>query len=193
MQLIRQSQLKAYLKTKNANWFKTTIAFATISAIVIITIPETEYPLNIIRTILSIIFVFFLPGYALIKMLIPEKVQLKENGENLDKIERAVLSFCLSITLTSMIGLLLNYAPWGIRLIPVTLVLFVLVITFLVVALIKEYSENSNRPNDPCIPPKNVAIQATNYRFFLKKTKTSEIIQTEILSDFSKNQYHPKR
>lgn len=64
------------------------------------------------RIILGLIFILFLPGYALIAALFPSR-------ESIDWIERIALSFGLSIAVTPLIGLLLNYTPWGIRLEPI--------------------------------------------------------------------------
>ena len=51
--------------------------------------------------------------------------------EDLDGIERIALSFGLSIAVTPLLGLILNYTPWGIRLYPIllTLSLFVMAMT----------------------------------------------------------------
>ncbi|KKH99284.1 hypothetical protein EO95_17085 [Methanosarcina sp. 1.H.T.1A.1] len=71
-------------------------------------------PLNgiFLRTALGLPMVLFLPGYALIAALFPAK-------KDLDGIERTALSFGLSIAIVPLIGLGLNYTPWGIRLIPI--------------------------------------------------------------------------
>jgi uncharacterized membrane protein len=68
--------------------------------------------------------VLFVPGYALIAALFPGKADL-------DGIERLALSFGLSIAVVPLIGLALNYTPWGIRLDPIltSLVLFTLAMT----------------------------------------------------------------
>ncbi len=58
--------------------------------------------------------VLFVPGYALIAALFPNK-------SDLDGIERLALSFGLSIAVVPLIGLGLNYTPWGIRLTPVVI------------------------------------------------------------------------
>ena len=69
-----------------------------------------------IRIILGLLFVLFLPGYSLIAALFPKK-------KDLDTIERLALSFGLSIAITPLIGLLLNYTPFGIRLTPITYII----------------------------------------------------------------------
>ncbi|VVB94990.1 Uncharacterised protein [uncultured archaeon] len=74
------------------------------------------YPLNAtpVRTILGILMVLFIPGYALIAALFPKK-------NDIDGIERLALSFGLSIAVVPLIGLGLNFTPFGIRLVPVLL------------------------------------------------------------------------
>jgi len=64
------------------------------------------------RNILGLPLVLFLPGYALIAALFPAK-------SDLDGIERVALSFGLSIAVVPLIGLGLNYTPWGIRTLPI--------------------------------------------------------------------------
>jgi len=79
-----------------------------------------------VRNILGLPLVLFLPGYALIAALFPAK-------SDLDRIERTALSFGLSIAVVPLIGLGLNYTPWGIRLLPILISLSVF--TFLMCGL----------------------------------------------------------
>jgi len=72
----------------------------------------TLTPLKTLRIILGLPFILFFPGYTLIYALFPKKTQL-------DIIERIALSFGLSIAVVPLIGLILNYTPWGIRLYPI--------------------------------------------------------------------------
>ena len=69
-------------------------------------------PDNAVRQVLGLIFVLFLPGYAATAALFPENDQI-------DGIERVALSFGLSIAIVPLIGLALNFTPWGIRLDPI--------------------------------------------------------------------------
>ncbi|MDD1718651.1 MAG: DUF1616 domain-containing protein [Methanoregulaceae archaeon] len=77
-----------------------------------------------LRVVLALPVVLFIPGYTLVAALFPGK-------EEIDGIERLALSFGLSIAVSPLIGLLLNYTPWGIRLDPivVSLVAFSAVMT----------------------------------------------------------------
>jgi uncharacterized membrane protein len=73
---------------------------------------------SMLRNILGLPLVLFLPGYALIAALFPAQ-------SDLDGIERTALSFGLSIAVVPLIGLGLNYTPWGIRLLPILISLSV--------------------------------------------------------------------
>ncbi len=84
----------------------TACALATVA--VVLLVPS----LGPIRIVLGLPFVLLLPGYVLVAALYPRK-------EDLDSIERAALSFGLSIAIVPLIGLALNYSPWGIRLNPI--------------------------------------------------------------------------
>ncbi|MEZ0320052.1 MAG: DUF1616 domain-containing protein [Pyrobaculum sp.] len=65
-----------------------------------------------IRYILGAFYVLFLPGYAVVEALYPR-------GDELTPLERLALSIGLSLAVVPLIGLVLNYSPWGIRLLPV--------------------------------------------------------------------------
>ena len=63
---------------------------------------------------------------------------VKTTSENMDTIEHIALSFGMSLALVLIVGLILNYTPWGIRLTPITLSLLVLTIVFVTVAVLRE-------------------------------------------------------
>lgn len=69
-------------------------------------------PSSFIRIVLGLPFLLFLPGYTLIAALFPKRT-------GMDAIERVALSFGMSIAIVPLIGLVLNYTSWGIRLEPV--------------------------------------------------------------------------
>ena len=132
-------ELMAYLKTEDAYWYWATIILATATAITAFTIPEDTFPLVYIRYVLGTIFVLWLPGYSFIKALFPTEPPLKTQSKNLDTIERTALSLGLSLALVPIVGLLLNYTPWGIRLTPIVLSLLAVTVIFATIALIREH------------------------------------------------------
>jgi uncharacterized membrane protein len=95
----------------------------TVLTILFVLVPTFEN--TVLRTVLGLPVVLFLPGYALIAALFPRK-------NDLDAIERIALSFGLSIAVVPLIGLALNFTPWGIRLMPIiislTLFIFIMVL-----------------------------------------------------------------
>lgn len=93
----------------------TIIALATL---VFVLTPLNYLP---VRIPLGLFMVLFVPGYTLIAALFPKKTDL-------DGIERTALSFGLSIAVVPLIGLGLNYTPWGIRLTPVAISLAIFTI-----------------------------------------------------------------
>lgn len=113
--------------------------FVTILAVFLPVVNETP-----LRIIVGLPFVLFIPGYALIAALFPEagdsptepeadefETAEPETRSGIDGIERLALSFGLSIAVVPLIGLVLNFTPWGIRLTPimVSLSLFTLICT----------------------------------------------------------------
>ncbi len=72
----------------------------------------------------AILIVLFVPGYVLVAALFPGGL-LPEKSE-IDWIERIALSFGLSIAVVPLLGLLLNFTPFGIRFAPIvaTITLF---------------------------------------------------------------------
>jgi len=78
--------------------------------------------------LLAILLVLFVPGYVLVAALFPgSNVQ---RVPEIDWIERIALSLGLSIAVVPVLGLVLNFTPWGIRFIPivVTMTLFTVVV-----------------------------------------------------------------
>ncbi|ACV46213.1 MULTISPECIES: DUF1616 domain-containing protein [Halomicrobium] len=102
------------------------VAFTLFTAAAATVPGVSETPL---RVVLGLPFTLFVPGYAFIAALFPEAgtgpaehddadADRTEEG-GIDGIERVALSFGLSIALVPLIGLVLNFTPWGIRLVPI--------------------------------------------------------------------------
>ena len=121
--------IQDYLQLWDRNlWFYATVFTALVTVLVIYTVP-TDLPLVAVRWVFGAVFVLFIPGYVTVEALFPK-------GRELDGIERFALSVGLSLALVPLIGLLLNYTPWGIRLNPIviSLVAFTLLVAGLGVA-----------------------------------------------------------
>jgi len=77
-------------------------------------VPVVVFTSGVLRIGLGLLFVLFFPGYTLIAALFPRK-------GSMTSMERVFLSFGLSIAVVPLIGLVLNYTPFGIRLEPILL------------------------------------------------------------------------
>jgi uncharacterized membrane protein len=103
------------------------ISAALVSLTLIFTLVPPLTDIMPVRVPVGLVMVLFLPGYALIAALFPR-------NDDLDGIERVALSFGLSIAVVPLIGLGLNYTPWGIRLTPVVISLSAATIILLAAA-----------------------------------------------------------
>ena len=130
-QSLTPQKLTGYLRSGHAYWYWITMIIASTTALLVFVIPENAFPQVYARYILGSIFVLWLPGYTFIKALFPEK--------ELDSIERVALSIGMSLALVPMLGLLLYYTPWGIRLTPITISLLLVTFTFATAAIIREH------------------------------------------------------
>lgn len=137
----------SYLGSKRASWYWITMMLTIATAIVVLTVPEDVLPLMYLRYFLGTIFVIWLPGYAFIKALFPKEVPLRTGDKDLDTIERIALSVAMSLALVPIVGLLLNYTPWGIRLTPIVLSLLALTTIFATAAIIRAHETRTPRAN----------------------------------------------
>lgn len=137
--------LSSHLKTSAALWFWLTITTTLAASVSALTIPEDAFPLVIVRYIFGAVLVLWLPGYVFIKALFPTTLPIKMADKDLDVVERVALSLGMSLALVPIVGLLLNYTPWGIRLIPITLSLAALTTILAVTALLREKNRKQQK------------------------------------------------
>ena len=91
-----------------------------IIAITLLLFPLVAFTSGVLRIIFGLCLVLFFPGYTLLSALFPRK-------GDLSGIERVALSFGLSIAIVPLVGLILNYTPWGIRLYPILIAITIFI------------------------------------------------------------------
>jgi uncharacterized membrane protein len=125
--------------------FVVAVTVGTILAVFVPVLNETP-----VRIVLGLGFVLFVPGYAFIAALFPEAGRSPDadmnpdedpepqedvtQGSGIDGIERVALSFASSIAGVPLIGLVLNFTPFGIRLAPIVASLSAFILGSVVVA-----------------------------------------------------------
>ena len=138
------SSFGTYIFSLESAWYWIIIGIALLTTLTVFTIPQDWYPFAYVRNVLGVIFVFLLPGYALVRAIFQKKVPIKTTSESFDNIERLILSIAMSLALTPIIGLILYYTPLGIGLTPITLSLLTLTVLFATAAMAREYNAKSD-------------------------------------------------
>ncbi len=112
------------------------VAIATgVTLLAVYVIPDVM-PWSMVRVIAGGIFVLFIPGYALVQLLFPKK--------EMDIVERIALSIGLSLAVVPLVGLLLNYSPWGIRLDPIVASMSALSIVLALASVYRKFLINKD-------------------------------------------------
>lgn len=88
--------------------------------------------LQYIRVPLAVICLLFFPGYTVICVLFPGK-------DDLGQMERLVLSFAFSVIMVSLIGFVLNFTPWGVRLLPCLISISTFIVAMSLLAMYRRY------------------------------------------------------
>jgi len=113
-----------------------------------------------LRVAVAVPFALFVPGYALVAALFPERAT-KTSGDQrpdsdaestgIDSLERAVLSFGASVALVPLTGLALNFTPWGLRLLSILVALSALTLLLAAVAARRRAALPTDERYDPAI------------------------------------------
>lgn len=85
---------------------------ALLIVLIALNVQGLPYLLPMVRLLLGLAYVLYVPGYTLQAALFPR-------NDDLDGPERLALSFGLSVAVISPMALLLDALPWGIRLWPI--------------------------------------------------------------------------
>jgi hypothetical protein len=141
------SNLSTYMTTPQAIWYWITLSIVIITVLTFFLVPEDTYPLSYLRNALGLVFIIWLPGYTCTKALFPVTVPFKITPKNIGSIERIALSLGISLVLTPTLGLLLNYTPFGIRLVPITISLLILTVALGTVGVFREFKVNATATN----------------------------------------------
>ncbi len=96
-------------------------------AISLLLVPLVLFTTNVLRIIIGLAFLLFFPGYVLVAAIYPQK-------NSISAFERVALSFGLSIAVVPLIGLIVNYTPWGISPLPIVLSILIYLVIMSIVA-----------------------------------------------------------
>ena len=123
--------LQDYLLSWYSSWFWAVAGFQLLVGLAVYVFPQIA-PWIYVRYISGAVYVLYVPGAVFIEALYPKR-------EELEDLERFALGVGLSLALVPLVGLVLNYTPWGIRLNPIFAGLGLLVLVFSLVGVYRKY------------------------------------------------------
>lgn len=109
--------------------------FLLLPAIYLLTLVFIFSPLfnhGIARFVLGVILVFVLPGYSFVAAVFPRK-------NDIGGLERALLIIVFSIVLVPLLGFILNFTIWGVRLEPLLVLITLQVVLCSIIAMARRY------------------------------------------------------
>lgn len=89
------------------------------ATVLLVSVADDAGPLSVVRVVLGVCFVFFVPGYAIQALLFPmarsdgNTWAADPSGGSVGRIEAVVLSVGLSIAVVPLVALVLSFSPWG--------------------------------------------------------------------------------
>ncbi len=119
---------------KPTRWFEVVISYTILTMLVVYFVPSDSI-FFFIRYLFSFAFLAVVPGYCLVTLLFSRKNQL-------DIVEKTVLSVALSFGLTGLVGLFLGLSPVGIDFTSITLSLTVIVLVLAIAAFVIKLKES---------------------------------------------------
>lgn len=120
-----------FLFSSRASWFWLLVLTVVLTDLSIYT-SSLLFFMVYLRYVFGSLFVLYLPGASLIELLYPRR-------GGLSQLERLALSIGLSLALVPLVGLVLNYTPWGIRLNPIVVSLTFLTLSLSLGAVYRKY------------------------------------------------------
>ncbi|MFX1404225.1 MAG: DUF1616 domain-containing protein [Promethearchaeota archaeon] len=116
-----------YLRSTLALDLWITLLLLVLGVVTVFFIPVELFPAVVLRWIFGGLLLVFVPGFAFIRALFPFE-------RFIDRWERLALSCGLSIALAVLVAFGLNFTPFGITLIPTTVVLAVITLGSILIA-----------------------------------------------------------
>lgn len=107
------------------------VAIITVTVALAVAVVVPQFVPTAVRLPLVLLFTCLVPGYAIVAALFPERTRpegsatlsdetsaLDASESKLTGIERGLLAVACSLVVVPAIGYLLNFTPWGVRMIP---------------------------------------------------------------------------
>jgi len=123
--------LVGFIRSWYSAWAWGVLCFLAVTTLSVFMLPQVE-PWIYLRYMFGAVYVLYVPGAVFIEALYPKRDELED-------LERFALGVGLSLALVPLVGLVLNYTPWGIRLNPIYAGLSILTIVLTGVGVYRKY------------------------------------------------------
>jgi uncharacterized membrane protein len=130
---VKQKSFEVLKRVKPARWLEIIVLYTVLTMLTVYLVSGNS-PLFVIRYLLGLVFVAFLPGYCLVNILFI-------GANRIDLVENAVLSVALSFGITGLVGLFLGLSPIGINFTSITVSLSAIVLGLGLVAFVRKNRE----------------------------------------------------
>lgn len=141
-----------------------------------------------VRLIVGVPFVLFVPGYVLVSVLYPGYIDSDAGGTEdhsrntgITSSERTALSFAFSMAIVSIVGLILNSTPFGLRLVPILVTLTVIIIIGIIVA---ERRRRALAPGNRFVVPWQTKLRSMWVEFLEPNSKLEAALNILLLISF---------
>ena len=124
-----------YIFSTAARWFWAILLVTLVTSLIVLLGFDDNSPLIYVRYTMGLIFVLFLPGFSMLKILFPAK--------QLDFFETLAFSIGISLALVPLIVLPLNFTAIGIGVSSVTLSILIITVFFSILAGIRGFQTHN--------------------------------------------------
>jgi hypothetical protein len=135
---------RRYLFSGKSLWYWVTLVMALSAVVFALAVPNNVYPLFYVRIAFGLALTLWLPGFTIVNALFPVGISTKKDKKSNDLVLLFALSIAVSLAVSPLVGVALNFSPWGATAVPVVLSLMVLSVAFASVGLMRKYPSAQN-------------------------------------------------
>ena len=177
-----RKRVRVYLPSQVRNLPTDLVIVLSLTALTVLAVSLPVVRETSLRAVLSIPFLLFVPGYALVAALFPDAPEDEREVETLQNrsltgLERFVLSLGSSVALVPLLGFVLNFTPWGIRLPPMLVAISVFTIVCVAVGARRRLALTPDRRFDVSL---SAWYRSLTDGFLVSETRTDRILNVAL-------------
>jgi len=177
-----RERVRVYLPSQVRNLPTDLVIVLSLTALTVLAVWLPVVRETPLRAVLSIPFLLFVPGYAFVAALFPEASETEREVETLQNrsltgLERFVLSLGSSVALVPLLGFVLNFTPWGIRLPPMLVAISVFTVVCVAIGARRRLALTPDRRFDVSL---SAWYRSLTDGFLVSETRTDRILNVAL-------------